>query len=317
MFLHKINKYHIFNYKIILYFLIQIIMKRKPLVSVIMPVYNSEEYVQEAITSILNQTYPWFEFIIINDGSTDHSSEIIDKQKDDRIRFINHTINTGNYPRRNEGCKLAKGEYIFVMDSDDWASPERMEIQVETMEHSPNTVACGTAHVTFDGEYCFRPINPELSKINLIFNNGFLHPSLIIRKEILENINYYDENYRYASDYDLMCRIVQQGNAINLPDVLMKYRHHKQQISNRHALQQTHYADQIRLNYIQSCGFIFDPQQQEIFTHIMGINKNTSHSKIIIENFIENFEIQNTHLNCFNKLLLKRFLETIKTAYFN
>lgn len=292
-------------------------MKRKPLVSVIMPVYNSEEYVQEAIISILNQTYSCFEFIIINDGSTDHSSEIIDKQKDDRIRFINHTINKGNYPRRNEGCKLAKGEYIFVMDSDDWASPERMEIQVETMEHIPDIVACGTAHMTFNGEYCFRTTNPELSKINLIFNNGFLHPSLIIRKEILEKINYYNESYRYASDYDLMCRIAQQGNAISLPDVLMKYRHHKQQISNRHALQQAHYADQIRLNYIQSCGFIFDHQQQEIFTHIMNINKNTNYPKAIVEKFIENFETQNIHLNYFNKLLLKRFLETIKTAYFN
>ena len=293
------------------------IMKRKPLVSVIMPVYNSEEYVQEAITSILNQTYPWFEFIIINDGSTDHSSEVIDKQKDDRIRFINHTINIGNYPRRNEGCKLAKGEYIFVMDSDDWASPERMEIQVETMEHSSNTVACGTAHVTFDGEYCFRPTNPEFSKINLIFNNGFLHPSLIIRKEILEEINYYDENYRYASDYDLMCRIVQRGNAINLPDVLMKYRHHKQQISSQHAKQQAHYADQIRLNYIQSCGFIFNSEQQEIFTKLMNLNEKNKYSKTIVENFIDHFKAQNEQLNCFNKLLLQRFLETMKTTYFN
>src|SRR5665647_1154917 len=105
-------------------------MKDSPLVSVIMPVFNAENYLDEAIVSILVQTYNNFEFIIINDASTDRSMEIIKSYHDNRIHIISNNKNLGNYKSRNSGYRISKGKYIAVMDADDIAFPNRIERQV-------------------------------------------------------------------------------------------------------------------------------------------------------------------------------------------
>lgn len=109
---------------------------KSPLVSIVMPVYNSQYYLRESIESILNQNYTNFEFIIVNDYSTDKSKDIIleYKKRDSRIVFLNNLSNNGNYYSRNIGNKIAKGEFIAIMDSDDIAMYERIAIQVEIMK---------------------------------------------------------------------------------------------------------------------------------------------------------------------------------------
>ena len=125
-------------------------MPTNPIVSVVMPAYNVELYVEEAVRSILNQTFCDFEFIIVDDGSTDRTPEILRSFTDPRIRLLFNEKNEGNYPARNRGCRLARGKYIAVMDADDVALPERLEKQVRFMEGNPDVLACGTAYRLMD-----------------------------------------------------------------------------------------------------------------------------------------------------------------------
>ncbi len=111
---------------------------KPPLVSVVMPTYNAGKYVEEAISSILGQTFSDFEFIIVDDGSTDRTPEILRTYTDPRIQLLFNEKNEGNYPARNRGCRLARGKYIAVMDGDDVAMPERLEKQVKFMEENPD-----------------------------------------------------------------------------------------------------------------------------------------------------------------------------------
>ena len=122
------------------------IQEKALLVSVVMPAYNVEKYVEEAVHSILAQTFCDFEFIIVDDGSTDRTHDILRSFSDPRIRLIFNEKNEGNYPARNRGCRLARGKYIAVMDADDVAMPERLEKQVKYMEEHPDVLACGTAY---------------------------------------------------------------------------------------------------------------------------------------------------------------------------
>lgn len=281
----------------------------KPLVSVVMPVYNVENYVKESIHSILSQTYINFEFIIINDGSTDNTAIIVDNIQDKRIIFLSHTENKGNYIRRNEGCQLAQGKYICVMDGDDIAMPERIEKQVEIIEKNSSLLALGTAFTFSNGYICQKPCNYDHIKVMLLFNNMFLHPSLIIKKDVLESVGYYNENYYYSSDYDLVCKIALQGNIINIPDILMKYRLHEKQISSVHNIKQMEYADQIRLNYLECCGFRLSTEEKEIFTLMM--TRSNKIDELDIHLVIKNLKEQNQKLKCYNTDVFDLFWENM------
>ncbi|MBI9064269.1 MAG: glycosyltransferase family 2 protein [Marinilabiliaceae bacterium] len=115
-----------------------------PAVSVVMPVYNGAEFLEESIQSILEQTFDDFELIIINDGSTDHSASVINSFKDKRIVTRHYKINQGNYKTRNIGMSMAKGKYICVMDSDDIAYPHRIQTQFDFMEKENSVGVCGS-----------------------------------------------------------------------------------------------------------------------------------------------------------------------------
>ncbi len=163
---------------------------KKPLVSVIMPVYNAEKYVGEAIESILNQTFTDFEFLIFNDGSTDNSSKIIKSYKDDRIIFFDYKENFGYVKHLNDGIKLAKGEYIARMDADDISLPERFQKQYDFLEKNKDVVLCGTWYRVLgtDKEYHTLTNNDKLS-VHLFFNNGIGHPTVFFRKNILVDLD--------------------------------------------------------------------------------------------------------------------------------
>lgn len=286
---------------------------KKPLISVVMPVYNNEIFLEEAINSILNQTYDYFEFIIINDGSSDGSSEIITNIKDSRMKLFNYTDNKGNYHCRNQGCRLANGKYIAVMDSDDWAYPERFRIQVEILENNSDLLACGCIHEDFEGKICFRSTFPQMVKVNLLYNNALLHPSLMIRKEVLQSINYYNEKFYYAADYDLVCRIALHGDITNLPDILMKYRKHESQISLLHLKEQTAYANEIRINYLRKCGFVLDTKNELLFTKFMA---NYPDLKVReIKKLISLLSLQNLELKRFNPIHFNYMFERLFCMY--
>src|SRR4051794_15571169 len=174
-----------------------------PKITVLMPVYNAAEYIRETIDSVLSQSFTDFEFLIINDGSTDQSEEIIKSYSDPRIRLINNEKNMRLIATLNKGIELAKGEYIARMDADDICLPTRLEKQYKVMEDNKDIALCGTG-IKMMGKKFFQPL--VISNSNTIKNvmrafNVFFHPTVMFRKSILIEQNYrYDPNYLHAED---------------------------------------------------------------------------------------------------------------------
>lgn len=219
-------------------------------ISVIMPVHNAEKFVSEAISSILNQTFADFEFIIIDDGSTDNSWDIIQSFADDRIIAVRNAANRGTYPSRNIGIRLMKGKYMAVMDADDIALPDRLRIQFDCMKNNPDVLATGTQYTLLGTDRISeKPVLHAEIQAALLNDSCMLHPSLLVRSDVIKRLSGYDEQYIYASDYDLICRLSLMGRIENLPDICMLYRWHPDQISQAKRLEQKGYANIIRQKY--------------------------------------------------------------------
>ena len=216
----------------------------KPLISVIMPAFNAELYVEEAVRSILDQTFRDFEFIIVDDGSTDRTPEILRTFTDPRIRLLFNERNEGNYPARNRGGRLAQGKYIAVMDADDVAYPNRLQTQYEYMETHSEVLALG-AGTMFWPNWKIK-VSDESIRVVLLLNNCFVHSSLFVRRETMIQLGGYDEQYVYAADYDLVTRIALQGRLEILDELLVYYRWHKEQITARNKKDQCRFAERIR-----------------------------------------------------------------------
>ncbi len=207
------------------------------LISVILPVYNGEKYLKEAIESILNQTYKDFEFIIINDGSTDKSLDIIEKYKkeDERIIVISRE-NKGLIATLNEGIEKAKGKYIARMDQDDISLPNRFEEQLKFLEKNPEIGVCGTWVEVF-GEnrnpiLWKMPIKDEELRPRLLFSVTFAHPSVMMRKGLINQYNLrYNEKYINAEDYKFWLDFSKYTKFGNIPKKLFLYRYHETSVS--------------------------------------------------------------------------------------
>ncbi|MDR2526686.1 MAG: glycosyltransferase [Rickettsiales bacterium] len=205
-----------------------------PRVSVLMPVYNAEKYIVEAIDSILAQTFSDFEFIIINDGSTDKSVEIIKSYKDKRIRFINNKENIGIAAVLNQGLDLATGEYIARMDSDDISMSNRFAKQIEYMDKHSDVGVLGTLVRFFPGD---SRKNDGRHKKNITYLDLLLigwcvtHPTVMLRRSVFEkNALRYDPE-SVAEDYDLWTRAIRFTQIKNMQEILLKYRWHDANVS--------------------------------------------------------------------------------------
>lgn len=247
---------------------------RPPSVSVVMPVYNGGQYLAEAIQSILNQTFMDFEFIIIDDGSTDQTIDIISSFHDKRIFLHKNDNNLGNYPSRNIGMKFARGRYICVMDADDIALPCRLEKQHDYMEQNKETGICGSSIQIIPAGGCPKFItDDEYLKVAFLSNNFCSHPSLILRKDfLLKHQLFYNEEYYFAADFDLCARGFQVFKVQNSSDKLLQYRRHSGQISTAKYAEQQKYADSIRINQlIENLGF--EPEEIATLLHLKLMKK--------------------------------------------
>lgn len=222
-------------------------------VSVIMPVYNMEKFVGEAMTSILRQTFTDFEFIIVDDASDDATGGIINSCQDSRIVYCKNDRNRGNYYSRNKGFRIAQGKYIAVMDADDIAMPDRLEKEVAYLEASPDVLAVGTGCIFFSNDKPEKIVSAYSEiLIGLLLDNCIVHPSLMVRTDVLRQLNGYDEYFYYSADYDLVCRLALLGKVENLAVPLMRYRWHSSQISVSKKEEQKKFADEIRLKYYKA-----------------------------------------------------------------
>jgi len=200
-----------------------------PKVSVVMSVYNDESYVAEAVNSILDQTFSDFEFIIINDGSTDKTPQIIRSFDDPRIRVIDQP-NSGLTVSLNRGIRLAKGEYIARMDADDLSEPERLEKQVEALDRNPGIAVVGCWYKVIDENGSllgYKRLPDDVNQLAKLLkrDNPICHGSVMMRKEAIQAVGLYNENLRYAQDYELWLRMLYQGYGFYvIPDFLYSYR---------------------------------------------------------------------------------------------
>lgn len=201
-----------------------------PKISVILPVYNGKTYLEESINSILSQSYADFELLIINDGSKDESDVLIDQFNDPRIRIF-HQQNMGLAATLNKGISLSRGEFIARQDQDDVSFSTRFEKQLQFLEAHPGVGMVGaSAEIWNNGQLVTRyhqhPTDPNLLKISLLFNNYFVHSSVMIRRTVFDNVGVYseDKSRQPPEDYELWSRISRQYKVANLSETLLAYR---------------------------------------------------------------------------------------------
>jgi glycosyltransferase involved in cell wall biosynthesis len=200
------------------------------MLSVIMPVYNCARFLPESIESILNQTYPHFELVIINDGSTDESEKIIHDYalRDMRIKFINRTKNRKIVYTLNEGINACTGKYIARMDADDIAYPNRFEKQIEYLEKHPHIFLLGTSYTVFRDKKIVKEVKRDYPSIYLAYkflsDSFFCHPSVMFRREAIDYLKGYRNTE--AEDFDLFSRLIQRFKCRNLKESLLYYREH-------------------------------------------------------------------------------------------
>ncbi len=201
-----------------------------------MPVYNGSKYLDDAIKSILNQTFQNLEFVIIDDGSTDDSLNIIKSYNDNRIRLIENKENQGQSKTLNKGINLARGTYIARVDQDDISRSDRLEKQLEFMEKNSDIDVCGSwvELMGKQSDVLNLETRSEEIKISLLTNQNLAHPAVVIRKSTLikHNLN-YDPKFIIANDYDLWVRMFEYCSFANIPEPLVKHRVHHDQFSKK------------------------------------------------------------------------------------
>lgn len=240
-----------------------------PKVSILMPVYNAGKYVSQAIESIISQSFKDWELILINDGSTDNSESIIMQYEDSRIYYIKNTENLQLIKTLNKGIDYCDGQYIARMDADDICLPDRLKQQVDFLDHHPDYLICGTSAIVVDNDgvktgKIHNLTDNNFLQISLLFSPSFIHPSMMIRKEILQQ-NRYDEAYKHVEDYELWCRIAQQGKIANIDRELLKYRWHNTNISVVNNRAQDELKDRIIKNGLKRLEIA--PTDKELFCH--------------------------------------------------
>lgn len=208
---------------------------RQPLVSVIMPVYNAGEFLVEAINSVLNQTYPHFEILTVNDGSTDNSLEILRRlaKRDKRVKVYSQKKNMGLSFAANLGIQKSKGTFLARFDADDIMPEDRLEKQVEYLLENPDIVVVGGQCEMIDENGKFIgikkfPIHDHEIRKMIFFAMSLQAGSMMInRKFIPKAFKFYTSKYRYAEDHELLFKLLQFGTVMNLPNILLYYRQHK------------------------------------------------------------------------------------------
>lgn len=244
-----------------------------------MPVYNGEQYLQESVDSILSQSFTDFEFLIIDDGSTDNSVALVRSYTDSRIRLVLNGINLGLVETLNKGLRLANGHVVARMDCDDICHPERLATQWSFMEKNNDVVVCGTWIKNFGLKRFtikFPQTNNEI-RANLLFDNVLAHPTVMIRKkELFYNNLFYDSNYTRAEDYELWTRIPNTFKLANINKVLLSYRQHNKQISEKFYSTQLSVTNSIKKKQLEFLGIKVDTESLNLHEKISQQNPEPS-----------------------------------------
>lgn len=207
-----------------------------PQITVLMAVYNGEKYLKSSLQSVLNQTYKDFEFLIVNDCSTDDSIKIIESFNDKRIVIHNNEKNLGQTKSLNVGLRLAKGKYIARMDADDMAFPMWLEKTLKCFNNYPDYAAIGSAAIVIDEngkkkEVRRLPISFHEIIFRVFFAPPMNHVSVLLNKDMILKNGGYDEDFKITQDYEIWSSLIRNNYTIgNIPDILVAYRVHKKSL---------------------------------------------------------------------------------------
>jgi len=207
-------------------------MPAKPKVTVFIPVHNREDYITVAVNSILAQTFGDFELVVVDDGSTDRTVEVLASYSDPRLRVECNGRNLGIPVTRNRGLELARGEYIALLDSDDHAYPQRLARQVRYLDANPEITEVGSwcSFMDADGNMLDKvrrqPLKPDDVHTHLLFHCPIINRTVMARTEALRQLG-YDTGFPRCQDYDMHCRLVTAGHKLaNRPEILVCGREH-------------------------------------------------------------------------------------------
>ncbi len=245
-------------------------------ITVFMPVYNAERFLEEAVESILNQTYQEFDFLVIDDGSTDQSYKILEyfKDKDSRISLYKNEVNKGVCYTRNRGLALCNTEYIAFMDADDIAPRKRLEKELDFLDKHLELAGVGgiAQNINEDGEVIpgIFPLyqNPDYIRVNMMFENTLANGSVMLRTNIYKKygIQYWDKEF--AEDYRFFSEYLQYGKIANLNEIMQHYRvvssgltqiYKKSKEDTKNLI-----SDEIHKYWYQLYGFDFSEEEEQI-----------------------------------------------------
>lgn len=219
---------------------------RPPRVSVLTAVHNSLPYLMEAVASIQTQTFEDFEYLLVDDASTDDSWDLISLQarRDKRIRGLRNPTRGGVAEALNIALRQARGDYVAILDADDLALPERLEWQLNYLDRYPEYGALGAAVRMIDASgnllrHETYPTHPASARWSLLFGTSLLHSASLFRRQLMLKVRGYSRQHGYLCDYELLCRLADHGKIGNLPEELACYRWHDRQTSAVHCQAQT------------------------------------------------------------------------------
>lgn len=291
-----------------------------PKVSVVIPTYNGAKYIERSVQGILQQTFTDFELLIIDDGSTDNTLDILNRIKDPRIRVYQNGQNRGVVYTRNRAIELARGDFLAVNDVDDYSYPHRLEKQVKFLLSNPSYWAVGAyaKRIQQNGTYDIwkYPKNAEEIRCRLFWGSALVHSTTLFNLSYLkENDLNYSLKFEVAEDYDLFEKISRQGRLANLDEILIDYqvRNDGLTLLKEKLIKENSFI--ICLRQIEHLGVQFSDVQKDLFFRLYTYNFNFSELEIdtlmsLSEKLIQaNSEKKNYPKRIFNSLLAKRIFE--------
>jgi len=285
---------------------------QSPLVSVLMPAYNCENFIGESIQAVLDQTFNDFEFIIINDGSTDRTKEKILSFQDPRIRFFEKERNSGIVKTLNKGLALAKGKYILRTDADDISLSGMIAELVGFMEAHPDHIICGGNMKLIGGDKIFTyPSNNEELKVYALNSCPFSHSTVIFKKQVIDdNSLQYDEAIKDGEDYGLWSVLLPLGKFHNLENVTLLYRESPGQVTSQKIYSQTHIAAREKIFAIHASKY-FKLEEEDIQRYVrFTMNKEITSLEELekIGSLCRQILKHNLHSKLFDPFLLQQHL---------
>lgn len=287
-----------------------------PKVSVILPAYNAEKYIKEAVDSILSQTFGDFELIVINDCSKDSTEQILLSYTDPRLVYVKNEENLGVAGTLNKGLKLAKGQYIARMDADDISLPQRFEKQVAYLDSHENTAVLGTALERFGEGIPLQTRSfsqdPEQMKVDLFFSCGLAHPSIMMRTDVIRALGGYDMAFEGLEDYELWCRVAREHQVTTLPEVLFRYRVHPGQVTKNPSEKYLTRMRNLKKRQLEELGMETGGEMEEIFfRYCLGEQFTDAEDIQSFCAFLEAVLDANRSSRCYNERILRSVFQTV------